>query len=204
MDIYLHYVPKHRVVACRQCLVAVWPKNLISHFRGPAHELTLAQAQEVVIDLNSRSLDLCWPQDLKLPKTPVQAIVSLPVFRDGQRCTLDPRNCAYVFRNKKVLREHWRKEHKWSLCQVLGGGGFAKKQRAVERLQLAVQRPVLCQRLFSAGPGSQFFEVLDDTLDNGDGQGTSGSYQIVSGAQKFHRHTYVHMTERCADLYMCG
>lgn len=52
--------------------------------------------------------------------------------------------------------------HDWTLCTGLGGSGAPKREAVAERIQLGVRRPVPCQRLFSAGHGSQFFEVQVD------------------------------------------
>lgn len=85
------------------------------------------------------------------------------MYLDGQRCILDPTKCAYVCRNEKVLRKHWKDEHSFSLCEVLGGSGTAKKEMIAERLQLSMRRPIPCQRLFASRHGSQYFEVYIDT-----------------------------------------
>lgn len=159
MDPYLHYQPAYRIVVCRQCSVGVWPHAVASHFRSEAHEFTLPQVRRLLQDLSNLQLDLCQPSELRIPVPPVVSLSDLPIYLDGQRCVLDPAKCGYVCRNEKVLRKHWRDEHGWSSCKVLGGSGAAKREAIAERLQSSVRRPVPCQRLFASSYGSQFFEV---------------------------------------------
>ncbi|GAB7336608.1 hypothetical protein MBLNU13_g10306t2 [Cladosporium sp. NU13] len=163
MDPYLKYQPAYRILVCRQCSVGVWPNAVTAHFRSEAHEFTLPQIRRLVEDLKDHRLDLCRPGELQIPDSPVVSLSDLPVYLDGQRCILDPAKCAYVCRNEKVLRKHWKDEHGFSLCEVLGGSGAAKKEMIAERLQFSVRRPIPCQRLFASRHGSQYFEVYLDT-----------------------------------------
>lgn len=163
MDPYLSYQPAYRIVVCRQCSIGVWPHAVTAHFRSDAHEFTLPQVRQLVQDLEDQRLDLCRPDELRTPVSPVVSLSSLPVYLDGQRCILDPAKCAYVCRNEKVLRKHWKDEHGFSLCNALGGSGAAKREMMAERLHSSVRRPVHCQRLFASRHGSQYFEVLIDT-----------------------------------------
>ena len=166
MDPYLKYQPAYRILVCRQCSIGVWPNAVTAHFRSEAHEFTLPQIRRLVEDLKDQQLDLCRPGELQTPVSPVASLSDFPVYLDGQRCILDPAKCAYVCRNEKVLRKHWKDEHGFSLCEVLGGSGAAKKEMIAERLQLSVRRPVPCQRLFASRHGSQYFEVYFGTASS--------------------------------------
>ena len=115
MDPYLKYQPAYRILVCRQCSVGVWPNAVTAHFRSEAHEFTLPQIRRLVEDLKDHRLDLCRPGELQIPDSPVVSLSDLPVYLDGQRCILDPAKCAYVCRNEKVLRKHWKDEHGFSL-----------------------------------------------------------------------------------------
>lgn len=144
MDPYLDYQPAYRIVVCRQCLVGVWPHAVTVHFRSEAHEFTLPQVRRLAQDLEDHRLDLCRPDELQTPVSPVVSLLGLPVYLDGQRCILDPTRCTYVCRSEKVLRKHWKDVHGFSLCNALGGSGAAKREMMAEKLHSSVRRPVPC------------------------------------------------------------
>lgn len=184
MDPYFRYLPAYRVIVCRQCSVGVRPTALSAHLRSEAHELTLHQARSVIQDIADRHLDLCRPDELKTPVSLTSFLPDLPVYLDGQRCVLAPANCNYVCRNEKVLRKHWKDQHDWTLCTGLGGSGASKREMVAERLQIGVRRPVPCQRLFSAGNGSHFFEVQVDPQIGAQRLITSNSLDPIISAKQ--------------------
>jgi len=97
---------------------------------------------------------------------------------------LDPTNCIHICRNEKVFRKHWKDEHNWTLCTGLGGSGASKRETVAERLQLGVRRPVLCQRLFSAGRDSHFFEVQVDVPIDAQRPTTNDSHNPTTSAKE--------------------
>lgn len=146
--------------------------------------MTLHQARGVVQDIADRHLELCRPDELKTPVSPTAFLTDLPVYLDGQCCILDPANCKYICRNEKVLRKHWKDEHDWALCTGLGGSGASKREAIAERLQLGVRRPIPCQRLFSAGRGSHFFEVQVNAQMDAQRPTTSDSHNPTRSAKE--------------------
>ena len=83
MDPYLNYQPAYRMVVCRQCSVGFWPHAVTAHFRSDAQELTLPQVRPLVQDLEDQRRDLCRPDELQTPVSPVVSLSGLPVYLDG-------------------------------------------------------------------------------------------------------------------------
>lgn len=184
MDPYSQYLPAYRVIVCRQCSAGVWPTALSAHLRSEAHELTLHQTRSVIQDIADRQLDLCRSDELKTPVSLTPFLPDLPVYLDGQCCVLDPANCNYICCNEKVLRKRWKDQHDWTLCTGLGGSGASKREMFAERLHMGVRRPVPCQRLFSAGNGSHFFEVQVDPQIGAQRLTTNNSLNPITSAKE--------------------
>ncbi|GME31977.1 uncharacterized protein LTHEOB_12917, partial [Neofusicoccum parvum] len=56
------------------------------------------------------------------------------------------------------MKNHWSREHSWSMLSRKGGSGKSKEEAVERRFQEAVKQ-VYCQRFFPSRHGSQYFEV---------------------------------------------
>lgn len=96
---YFHHLPGFRLIVCKSCLHAVWPKEVAAHLRAPRHALTVPDVRTIVQGLGSWP-DLCHSAgELELPIRLDEAVPYIPTYTDGQRCQLDQGTCSYVSRS---------------------------------------------------------------------------------------------------------
>ncbi|GME31215.1 uncharacterized protein LTHEOB_12917, partial [Neofusicoccum parvum] len=98
------------------------------------------------------------PSELQVPARVQQPIAELPLFEDGLLCQREPGSCQYICRSKRIMKDHWREEHGWSLRGGKGRLARRVEESLEERFWKAAKR-VRCQRFFPTFHGSQYFEV---------------------------------------------
>jgi hypothetical protein len=104
---YFRYLPDFRLVICKTCRHAVWPKEATAHLKGSRHDLSPFEARVVLEELKN------WPDlyyssaELDLPRRLDVAIPCLPIYTDGLRCQLDDGKCSgYVSRSVDSMKVH--------------------------------------------------------------------------------------------------
>ena len=125
--------------------------------QGKEHGLSQKEGQAVA-DQVERWAGICpFASELQVPAYINEPIAELPLYTDGLMCQLEPGRCQYICRSKESIKEHWRKQHAYSVG-TKGRPGVITQRRIKRRFQEAC-KPVHCQRYFPSRHGSQFFEV---------------------------------------------
>src|ERR1700722_9428725 len=146
-----------RVIICRQCKHAVWPREVKKHLTGKKHRLRQAEARsihEAIEHWDGLEHD---PDQLTLPNIIDEPISGLDIYPDGLLCEREPLQCQYITRSLAVMKKHWREEHNWTLPR---GGRPSERQR--QSTAVAIQagfRTLACQRLFPSRHGSHYIQV---------------------------------------------
>jgi Orsellinic acid/F9775 biosynthesis cluster protein D len=150
----ISYLAEFHVFLCLAYSIGVRRSQLISHFRRQ-HHFTYIQLKaldsfchSMVSDLDVRSVEAVplWVED---------AISGLAVFSDGLLCQIDRTECQYIGRSAESMRKHCRQAHQWQRKSARGRPSTAV--RAI--LSPPPWTSVRCQRLFTSGAGSHYFEV---------------------------------------------
>ena len=168
-DFFFEHVSNWQVIVCKQCRCAVWPSEVAAHLTNKQHSRTQKLANSIREEVEQWQGVIQYPSGFDVPSFVTEPVQELPLFDDGWQCRLD--ECAYITRETKALKKHWRIEHEWSVQQGRGGSGPAKQEAAQRRFEEASKR-VKCQRFFRSRAHSQYFEVRGaeddpDTTKNG-------------------------------------
>jgi hypothetical protein len=139
-----------------------------AHLTNKQHSQPQKVANSVREEVEQWQGVVTYPSGFEVPSFVTEPVQELPLFDDGWQCRLD--QCAYITRETKALKKHWRIEHGWSEQQGRGGSGPAKQEAAQRRFEEASKR-VKCQRFFRSRAHSQYFEVRGakddpDTTEN--------------------------------------
>lgn len=157
---HFHHLGEYRVAVCKECRHAVWPDQVRGHLQGRHHGIGGKDAEAIADEVRQFPGLIRFPGEFEVPAGVDRPIPELPLYEDGLRCEVQPDRCRYVGRGKGTMREHWRKEHQWSVAGSGKGGGSGKsKGQRIERRFQEAARPVYCQRFFTSRHGSQYFEV---------------------------------------------
>jgi hypothetical protein len=111
---FLHFDPKHRVLACTLCQFAVPRKFLVAHLRNH-HYKQLKPEERLEYAGRFTALPIQDPQDVVHIQLPLHVlpIPYLALYNDGICCTLCTGKQPYVCHNEKVMTNHLNRVHKW-------------------------------------------------------------------------------------------
>jgi superfamily II DNA helicase RecQ len=154
---YFTELVEHGVAVCKYCECAVAPDRVEAHLRGKHHQVSRHDAAAIADEVRQWPAVRPYQSEAEVPSIVCAPIEGLRLRTDGIACELST-TCRYVACKMETMREHWRKQHGWNCAGGRGGSGTAKKE-TVERRTAQACRPVWCQRLFTWGINSQYFEV---------------------------------------------
>ncbi|KFY61245.1 hypothetical protein V496_05109, partial [Pseudogymnoascus sp. VKM F-4515 (FW-2607)] len=146
MDQFIH-LPEFRVIICKKCQFAVLPSEIDAHFtREPVHGLGKESRRFIVNQVG-----------FQYPPPDRIAIPGLAKPRtDGLGCPFEKNDerCRFVHPQEQRMREHCRDAHQWKNPQKRG-----RPCKDCPKEDVPWRRGVSCQRFFSQGLYSSYFEV---------------------------------------------
>ena len=159
------YYPPFRVVICTRCQGGIPNPGLQAHLKR-FHPDLLSSRRQAVLQYFTDEVSLAPSEDLLslLPRHLDAPIPNIPIFEDGLRCrqcdSTPPR--PYIGRSEENLRRHCQSAHKYYKYR-----GRGRPSTASARNRRSESDPwhcgVRCQRLFTAGLGSFFLEIIQPT-----------------------------------------
>ena len=168
MNQFIH-LPEFRVIVCKKCQYAVLPNEIDTHFtKSPVHDLSKASRQSIkekvarVEGLIKNKEMLAEGFVYPPPTAPAIPMLGTPKT-DGLRCTFESNGerCRYVNRYEQPMREHCRDIHQWANVKKIG-----RPRRKDQSKEVPWQEGVHCQRFFTHGIHSNYFEVQNDQPPN--------------------------------------
>ncbi|KAJ6126282.1 hypothetical protein N7471_010775 [Penicillium samsonianum] len=144
-----------RVLICQKCQYAVRQDHVKTHLSSTMHRIPSPHAeyiQNIVQQwdgIDEEPEVSRWPHQIEEP------IPELPVYEDGILC----RKCeVYTCRQIRTMKAHWIETHHYRVQQGRGRPAPTQAQRIQATISANI-RPVLCQRIFTQGPGSHYIHI---------------------------------------------
>ena len=155
-------ISSHRLIICRQCKYAVWPRQVVCHLGGREHRQRRRDATKIQDEI------LGWPdlihsaEDLTSINERVKPFDALRMYTDGKICQVQPESCRYIGRSLQTMKNHFARTHPG--VQRDRGGRPSHGSRLSSRTNSGVPHwtTTACQRFFVQGPGSKYFAVEAD------------------------------------------
>lgn len=160
-DSYIAQLGEPRLVVCKQCKYAVWPRNINSHFAGTDHKLSKPIRDAIVARVEEWDQLIEYSNELEIPHSVDKAFDLLHVYNDGLLCNFDTERCQYICRSTDVMRRHLRKSHQTARFHQLGRPNSTQQEGQKNKAEL--WKKVTCQRFFPNREKSAYFEVKSIT-----------------------------------------
>ncbi len=157
MDRYFQIEPQWQVVICKQCKRAIWPEEVNRHLQSAAHRVPITHRNTIQQEICRRSDVIQTPKDWKIVHHVSEPIDGLTQYPTAMRCTAST-ECIYIATRMDSMRQHWSRNHP---------GLRGRKGRKGRKVENTYQRertwyePIIAQRFFTHGTGSNFFRVGD-------------------------------------------
>ena len=158
VDKYVQYIVEWKIVVCKKCKYAVWPKEITSHFTGHQHRLGKAEVCEIQAQVDQIAGLATHFNDVPALDGTVKAFNALHMYSDGLLCTIDPDHCKYICRHERSIKKHCQQHHGWVRYRRRGRPSKTT-QRRVQEERPVPWKQVTCQTFFVQGLGKRFFEV---------------------------------------------
>jgi len=143
------------LVACEPCQYVVWPRNVAGHCRNK-HGVDHVQAAAIAAGYENATDLKHSPEELELPPYIETPIPFLPIHR-GLACQVDPDTCRYVGLTMSSMRTHIKVAHRLEQ-QSTTATRLRQRQQAIGA-DTRRWRETFCQRFFTNGRKSSYFEV---------------------------------------------
>ncbi|KAH8799052.1 hypothetical protein F5884DRAFT_132114 [Xylogone sp. PMI_703] len=101
----LHYIPRHKVLICRECRYAIQPSAISRHLKE-LHRIYRSRRQTLLE--YAQGLDLADPKDVTLPG-PDERPVPLLTTIAGLAC--EASGCNHLCATLKRMKKHWTEDH---------------------------------------------------------------------------------------------
>ena len=168
MDQFTH-LPEFQVIVCRKCKHAVLPSQIDTHFtKKPDHALDKPSRQQI-FDAVFRIPNLISNEDILRergfqypPATAAQIPELSSPKTNGNRCKFETREgiqCPYISCQRQGIQEHCRLVHQWENPKRKGRPTLDQRRQVIPW-----ETGVHCQRFFTHGPYSGFFEVQREVI----------------------------------------
>lgn len=160
MHSFIH-VPEYPVAICQVCHIGVSVEGIGGHLSGSKHQNVPKDERRRIMDtfrgIPGIIQDEKGLQEFPFPPPTTKAISLLGDAKtDGLRC----KQCSYISRHRHQIQEHCRVQHQWENPRKRGREPRQKRQaRGTGEIDIPWVSNVPCQRFFSQGYGSRWFEV---------------------------------------------
>ena len=150
------------MIICKQCQYAVLPSHINTHFAGREHKLEIEERRKIIQDVATVDGLILDEEMLRQSEFPFPAATSKPIEglaapqRGALQCVFQTGGqvCGYICRMARQMRAHCGKEHQWNSAQK---GRPRKDSESASRAPWRTN--VSCQRFFTQGAKSSYFEV---------------------------------------------
>ena len=161
---YFTHLPDFQVIICKECQHAVLPSQIDTHFAAkPQHGLEKDERQRIAEEIaeingligNEETLRRC---EFPFPPPTSKPITALAQpMKDYIQCTFEAAGkvCQYICGTVERMQKHCREEHKWKSKNK----GGRRKKRSNTNQAVPWRTGVHCQRFFTQGHKSGYFEV---------------------------------------------
>ncbi|KAH7254388.1 hypothetical protein B0J15DRAFT_466063, partial [Fusarium solani] len=151
-------LPEFPFIICKTCHYAYIGKHIEQHMKQYHRSIRVAERNEITKAIQSDPDVIQTPAELATWPTPPPTTDPIPFIHPPQSDKLGcgEEGCLYVVGSERAMQNHYRSDHGWT--NPRGRGGSVQK-RAMETQQVPWRSGVQCQRFFSNGPGSRWFEV---------------------------------------------
>lgn len=102
----LCYLPKYKVLICKECRYAIQPSAISRHLKDLHHIYRLDR--KLLLEY-AEGLDLAAPQEVKLP-CPHEPAIDLLTTESGLACSA--RECEHLCMTVKRMKSHWSSTHR--------------------------------------------------------------------------------------------
>lgn len=110
MDQFFMISAQWRVVICKHCEHAVWPRNIAGHLKGPRHRLPAKEAAGIKREIESAPV-IQDPSDFELIQGLDEPIAGLKVYHDAWTCTAES-GCHFTTVAMGTIKNHCAKQHR--------------------------------------------------------------------------------------------
>jgi hypothetical protein len=163
-------IERHRLVRCRACCIAVWPRQAKTHLLRAHTDVPAQTRAQIATELQTWP-DLCLSEkDFTMPQGVQERVEGLPVYSDGLQCQLQPASCRYIVRGLASMQKHWREAHQWRATRR-GGRRTPQQQKVIAAYRADAYRSVWCQQFFAHGTSKPYFEIARPALPVPGGEG---------------------------------
>ncbi|KAI8648166.1 hypothetical protein NCS57_01484400 [Fusarium keratoplasticum] len=151
-------LPEFPLIICKTCHYAYIGKHIEQHMKQYHRSIRVAERNEITKAIQSDPDVIQTPAELATWPTPPPTTDPIPFIHPPQSDKLGcgEEGCLYVVGSERAMQNHYRSDHGWTNPRGRGG---SVQQRAMETQQVPWRSGVQCQRFFSNGPGSRWFEV---------------------------------------------
>jgi Orsellinic acid/F9775 biosynthesis cluster protein D len=143
------------LVVCEPCRYVVWPMHIAAHCHKQ-HGVDRAEAAAIAAGYDNAENLRHGPDELHLPLYVERPIPILPIHR-GLVCQVDPETCRYVSLTESSQRLHQKSAHRQAR-QLSTATRLRQRQQAIVA-DMPRWRDTFCQRFFTRGAKSSYFEV---------------------------------------------
>ncbi|KAK3613862.1 hypothetical protein LTR56_027628 [Elasticomyces elasticus] len=156
---HLHYEEQHRVWICITCRHAVWPQEIVRHFRNKKkHDIPKVEQQQMREKILGAPYDAVDdPDEFIMPSQVIEAIPHLTLHEDGYRCCVE--DCHTIRSSVVDIRKHCRTAHNQTIHRHRGKPTTAGRRAASTRRDQMWRSVARYQRFFASREHSQYFEV---------------------------------------------
>jgi hypothetical protein len=160
MEDSLESIEIWRMLSCTKCKHAVWPQEIIRHFRSKEHKVKLRDAQRVQRKAMQQYPDAIQdPTEWEHPSAVIAEVPQLKLYENGFRCQNDPTTCHVIRQTKEGIRKHCSEVHYRTMYAERGRPNKAATKRANASERRLWKQVKYFQRAFAQGPHSRYVEV---------------------------------------------
>ena len=162
MDENIEYIEPWKMITCVTCKHALWPQEIVRHFRNRNHKMSLRDARCARQEAMQKYPDMIQdPAEWIHPEGVVQAIPQLKLYHHGYQCQVDPAMCRVIRQNREGIRRHCGEpHHRTTQIKQEQPDPVAGRRKRVDAAPLWREVKHF-QRAFVHGPHSQYFEVQE-------------------------------------------
>lgn len=185
MDGSVEYIEAWRTITCVTCKHALWPQEIVQHFRNRKHKMALQEARCIQQEVIQRYRDVMQdPAEWIQPSGVIEEVPQLKLYHDGFQCQVDPARCRAIRQSRDGIRKHCNELHQRAIQRKRG----RPKKSTVGEANSSAAPPWRAvkyfQRAFKQGPHSQYFEVQERPRAEQD----VGQSSNIDVRRAIHRH----------------
>ena len=97
MEGHVERIEAWQMLECVTCKHALWPQEIVQHFRNRKHKMKLPEAQHIRREAMQKYPDMIQdPREWVHPSTTVTEIPQLKLYQNGFQCQVDPASDLFI------------------------------------------------------------------------------------------------------------